>query len=180
VDGETTNGHSRLLCLQRTLMKDARRRLHSLVETQNWLPNPVDLLELNEHSPAQVQTFHSSTTSNHTVTSTTSISSVAVVRCTLRRQLERFTALQHRPAHARILGRNGHHRLPIAPALLHTDRPAAYRVSFVLGRCQHGLATHDEQGSQVRVPTPMKTSAPMSRKKTGESIPSFDLLKICL
>ena len=42
-------------------MKDARRGLHSLVEAQNWLPNPVDLLELNEHSPAQVQTFHSST-----------------------------------------------------------------------------------------------------------------------
>jgi hypothetical protein len=35
VDGETTNGHSRLLCLQRTLMKDARRGLHSLVEAQN-------------------------------------------------------------------------------------------------------------------------------------------------
>jgi hypothetical protein len=43
-------------------MKDARRGLHSLVEAQACLHNPVDLLELNEHSPAQVQTFHSSTT----------------------------------------------------------------------------------------------------------------------
>ena len=33
-------------------MKDARRGLHSLVEAQNWLRNPVDLLELNEHSQA--------------------------------------------------------------------------------------------------------------------------------
>jgi hypothetical protein len=47
--------------LQQTLMKDARQGLHSLVETQVCLRNPVDLLELNEHSPAQVQTFHSST-----------------------------------------------------------------------------------------------------------------------
>ncbi len=35
VDGETTNGHSRLLLVQRTLMKDARRGLHSLVEAQD-------------------------------------------------------------------------------------------------------------------------------------------------
>ena len=34
MDGETTNGHSRLLVLQRTLMKDARRGLHSLVGDQ--------------------------------------------------------------------------------------------------------------------------------------------------
>ena len=66
------DSHSRLQSLQRTLMKDARRGLHSLVEAQHHLRNPVDLLELNEHSPAQVQTFHSSTTSHHTVTSTTS------------------------------------------------------------------------------------------------------------
>lgn len=45
----------------RTLMKDARRGLHSLVEAQDGLRNPVGLLELIEHSPAQVQTFHSST-----------------------------------------------------------------------------------------------------------------------
>ena len=56
---QTVIGASSIL---RTLMKDARQGLHSLVETQNWLPNPVDLLELNEHSPAQVQSFHSSTT----------------------------------------------------------------------------------------------------------------------
>jgi hypothetical protein len=54
---------------QRTLMKDARRGLYSLVEAQARSHKPVDLLELNEHSPAQVQTFHSSTTSHHTVTS---------------------------------------------------------------------------------------------------------------
>ena len=35
VDGETTTGHSRLRTLQRTLMKDARQGLHSLVEAQN-------------------------------------------------------------------------------------------------------------------------------------------------
>jgi hypothetical protein len=51
-------------------MKDARRGLHSLVEAQSRLPIPVDLLELNEHFPAQVQTFHSSTTNYHTVTLT--------------------------------------------------------------------------------------------------------------
>jgi hypothetical protein len=40
VDSETTNGHSRLRCLQQTLTKDARWGLHSLVETpldfSNW------------------------------------------------------------------------------------------------------------------------------------------------
>jgi hypothetical protein len=43
-------------------MKDARQGLHSLIEIQGCLHNLVDLLELNEHSPAQVPTFHSSTT----------------------------------------------------------------------------------------------------------------------
>jgi hypothetical protein len=38
MDGETTNGHSRLLFLQRTLMKDARRGLHSLVGDQHGFP----------------------------------------------------------------------------------------------------------------------------------------------
>ena len=52
------------------LCDDATCKGHSLVETQCGLHNPVDLLELNEHSPAQVQTFYSSTTSHHTVTST--------------------------------------------------------------------------------------------------------------
>jgi hypothetical protein len=39
VDSETTNGHSRLHYLQRTLMKDARRGLHSLVGAQPGFPD---------------------------------------------------------------------------------------------------------------------------------------------
>ncbi|PKO83739.1 MAG: hypothetical protein CVU17_06555 [Betaproteobacteria bacterium HGW-Betaproteobacteria-11] len=44
--------------MQQTLMKDARRGLHSLVE--DTLPIG-SLLELNEHSPAQVLNLYSST-----------------------------------------------------------------------------------------------------------------------
>jgi hypothetical protein len=61
VDGETTNGHSRLRFMQQTLMKDVRRGLHSLVESLACLHKPVDLLDMSKHSPAQVQTFYSST-----------------------------------------------------------------------------------------------------------------------
>ena len=36
-------------------MKDARQGLHSLVENPHQLLDAADLLELNEHSPAQVR-----------------------------------------------------------------------------------------------------------------------------
>ncbi len=48
--------------MQQTLMKDARRGLHSLVEDS--LP-AGSLLELNEHSPAQVLNLFPSTRPSH-------------------------------------------------------------------------------------------------------------------
>jgi len=51
------------------------------------------------------------------------------------------------------------------------------------GKLKHGLCKIDGNGSSIHVglltfedliPTPMKTRAPLSRKQTGESIPSLD------
>jgi hypothetical protein len=52
------------------------------------------------------------------------------------------------------------------------------------GELEHGLGKIDRNGSSIHVglltfdedliPTPMKTSALISRKQTGESIPSFE------
>lgn len=48
--------------MQQTLMKDARRGLHSLVED---IPPEGSLLEVIEHSPAQVLNLYPSTQPSH-------------------------------------------------------------------------------------------------------------------
>ena len=53
-----------------------------------------------------------------------------------RGHIERLPALQHDPAHPRVLGRNGYDRFPVTPALLHPEGPAAHRIRLVLRRCQ--------------------------------------------
>jgi hypothetical protein len=114
-------------------MKDARQGLHSLIEIQGCLHNLVDLLELNEHSPAQVQTFHSSTTAQSHGDIYKLSFKTSLLRNDSGGHFEGLALLQHRPTHTRILGRNGHYGFPVPPALLHTDSPAAYRVGLVLG-----------------------------------------------
>ena len=66
-------------------------------------------------------------------------------------QLERLTFGEHRPGHARVLGRNGHHRLPITTPLLKGHRPAAQAVVLGLGRVEHGPRAHHQQAAQVGV-----------------------------
>ena len=67
------------------------------------------------------------------------------------RQFELLTPGQHRPGHACVLGRNGHHRLPIPAALGHRHGPATQAVLLALCRVEHRARTHHQQAAQLRV-----------------------------
>ncbi len=50
------------------------------------------------------------------------------------RQLERVTLGEHGPGHARVLRRDGHDRLPVAPRSASRQRPTTQAVGLALGR----------------------------------------------
>lgn len=66
-------------------------------------------------------------------------------------RLERFALAEHRPGHARVLGRHRHHRFPIPSPLGHALRPAAQSVCLVLARGHHRSRSQNQQGAQVTV-----------------------------
>ena len=115
---------------------------------------PADPPEFTEHSPAQVQPFaHQRLPSRGGFLICFAL--VLAWRRRLRGHLEVLTSLQHGPAHAGVLGGNGDHCTPVAPALGQAARPAADRILLGLvalhGSGQHGARAHDQQAAQVGV-----------------------------
>jgi hypothetical protein len=58
---------------------------------------------------------------------------------------------EHRPGHARVLGRDGHQRFAVASARFDLQRPFAQPVRFLLRRIEHRSRPQDQQRSQVRI-----------------------------
>lgn len=64
---------------------------------------------------------------------------------------ERLAFAEHRPGHARVLGRHRHHRFPVPPAFGQRAHPLAQLVLFFLGRSHHRSRTQDQQHAQIAV-----------------------------
>ena len=66
-------------------------------------------------------------------------------------QAKVLAIFQHRPTHPRILGRNRHHRAPVAASCDYLSRPATEVILLVPNAIEHRSRTHDEQTSQIVV-----------------------------
>lgn len=77
------------------------------------------------------------------------------------RQLECIPAVKYRPAHARVLRRNGHDGFPVADTGLQLHGPSADRIGSVLGALQDSPRTEDQQHAQLRIARLRDSSQPL-------------------
>ena len=145
--GQTTNGHLCGVSFAADPDEGRTRGTHSLAGNR-------PALELIGHAPRRSKPVVINACRHAAVESRSPEGDVVVAARLVGRsgrQREVFAPAQHRPGHAGVLRRNGHHGLPVAASRLQRRGPVADGVGLALGCCQHSARAQHQQAAQVAV-----------------------------